>query len=324
VQRVAVVIPNWNGSARLAALFQCLGKQSHPIHQMIVSDNGSTDDSVAVAKHAGAQVIEMERNTGFSHAVNCGIRSAQAEWIAVLNNDVSPHVDWLAHLVAKGQHDNVWFATGKLLDARCHDRLDGAFDAICRGASAWRCGHGRRDSAVWNQPRRILFPPLTAALIRAELFERVGLLDEQFESYLEDIDFGIRCATGGFTGIYVPEAVAYHEGSATLGRWHHDTVQRIARNQLLLVAKHYPRGWVIRYGWPILVAQGLWGLTALRHGAFLAYIRGKMEGLARFRQSRGTAGDNFPSVIEQSEIEIRQLQHLTGFDLYWRLYFALT
>ena len=324
VPRVAIVIPNWNGSARLATLLQCLSKQSHPIQQLIVADNGSTDDSGAVAKRAGAHVLELGRNTGFSHAVNCGIRSAQADWIAVLNNDVSLHVDWLAHLMAKGQHDNVWFATGKLLDARRQDLIDGAFDAICRGASAWRCGHGRSDSTVWNQARRIFFPPLTAALIRAELFERVGLLDEQFESYLEDVDFGIRCAAGGFTGLYVPEAVAYHEGGASLGRWHPDTVRRIARNQLLLVAKHYPRGWVLRYGWPVLVAQGLWGLTALRHGAFLAYMRGKMEGLACFRESRGTACDNFSTIIQQSESDIRELQHLTGFDLYWRLYFALT
>ena len=321
---VAIVIPNWNGSARLATLFQHLERQSHPIQQVIVADNGSTDDSVSVAKRAGAQVIELGRNTGFSYAVNRGMRAAQADWVAVVNNDVSPHVDWLAHLVAKGQHDNVWFATGKLLDERCHDRIDGAFDALCRGASAWRCGNGRRDSSIWNQPRRIFFPPLTAALIRAELFERVGPLDEQFESYLEDIDFGIRCATAGFTGVYVPEAVAYHEGSATVGRWHRDTVRKIARNQLLLVAKHYPRGWVIRYGWPVLVAQGLWGLTALRHGAFLAYMRGKIEGLARFGESRGTARDNFSTILEQSESEIRELQRLTGFDLYWRLYFALT
>ena len=89
--------------------------------------------------------------------------------------------------------------------------------------------------------------------MRRELFEKVGWLDERFESYLEDVDFSLRSARKGCLGVYVPEAVAYHQGSATLGAWHPETARRIARNQLLLVAKHYPRGWLFRYGWPVLV-----------------------------------------------------------------------
>ena len=323
-RQITVVIPNWNGAARLASLFERLRGQSHPIEQIVVVDNGSTDDSARVARDAGASFVELGANLGFSRAVNCGIREARGGWIAIMNNDVAPEPDWLARLAERAASANAWFATGKLLDSRERGRIDGAFDAICRGACAWRCGHGRPDAPLWNQAREIRFAPFTAALFRAELFERVGLLDETFESYLEDIDFGIRCAGAGCTGLYVPEAVAYHEGSATLGRWHPDTVRNIARNQLLLVAKHYPSHWMRRYGWPVLVAQTLWGFTALRHGAFLAYLRGKLEGLRRFREARGSSTADFAAIVERSELEIRELQQLTGFDLYWRLYFALT
>ena len=321
---VAVVIPNWNGSARLATLLDRLGRQSHAIDRVIVVDNGSADDSVAVAKSAGASVIELAGNTGFSHAVNCGIRAVDSGWIAIMNNDVEPEPGWLARLMEKARTANVWFVTGKLLDAGEHTRMDGAFDAICRGACAWRCGHHRPDGPLWNQGREIRFAPFTAAVFRWELFQRVGLLDEDFESYLEDIDFGIRCATAGLAGAYVPEAVAYHAGSATLGRWHPETVRKIARNQLLLIAKHYPRKWILRYGWPVLVAQTLWGFAALRHGTGLAFLRGKLEGLRRFRRMRGKPVAGLADIVEQSESEIREYQRLTGFDLYWRLYFALT
>jgi GT2 family glycosyltransferase len=328
MQRVAMVIPNWNGSALLAQLLADLKQQSHPVDRVIVVDNGSTDDSTAVATRAGAEVIALGSNAGFSAAVNRGIRSAAAEWIGILNNDISLSQDWLAKLMEKISAGPAWFATGKLLDAAKRDQIDGSFDTLCRGGCAWRCGHGRPDSPLWNQPREIRFPPWTAAVFRAELFERVGLLDEQFESYLEDIDFGLRCASAGLTGWYVPEAVAYHQGSATLGRWHPDTVRRISRNQLLLVAKHYPRKWVLRYGWPVFIAQTLWGITALRHGAFVAYLTGKLEGLRRFGQLRGHSGANLPAgiaqILEQSEAELHEFQRLTGFDLYWRLYFALT
>jgi GT2 family glycosyltransferase len=321
---VTVIIPNWNGSALLAKLLGDLAGQSHRIDRIIVVDNGSTDDSVAVAEHAGSEVIKLGKNTGFSHAVNLGIQAGRSEWIAILNNDVSLQTDWLRNLVQQAEAAKAWFATGKLLDTASRDRIDGSFDAICRGACASRCGQGRPDSTFWNQPREIRLTPFTAAIFRKELFERVGLLDEGFESYLEDVDFGIRMAIAGFTGIYVPNAVAFHQGSATLGRWHPDTVRKIARNQLLLVAKHYPRKWVLRYGWPVFVAQTLWGLVALKHGAGAAYLKGKLDGLRLFHKSRGQSAANLPTIVESSEKELREIQRLTGYDLYWRLYFALT
>ena len=308
----------------LAKLLPALQSQSRHIDRILVIDNGSSDNSVEVANRAGAEVIPLDTNTGFSHAVNLGVQNAGADWVASLNNDVCPRPDWLAKLLENAQRANAWFAAGKLLDSSSTRTLEGAFDAICRGACAWRCGHGRPDSPQWNHPRQIHFAPFTAALFRAELFERVGLLDETFESYLEDIDFGLRCSLGNFQGIYVPDAVALHTGSATLGRWHPATVSKISRNQLLIVAKHYPRNWVLRYGWPVFVAQTLWGLVALRHGAGFAYLRGKLEGLVRFRSVRGLAATNFPAVVEASENEILEIQRLTGFDTYWRLYFALT
>jgi GT2 family glycosyltransferase len=228
----------------------------------------------------------------------------------------------LATLLSEALARDAWFATGKLLKGGPF--IDGTYDAICRGACPWRCGAGRRDGPLWNEPKRIRFAPFTAALFRAELFRRVGLLDEDYESYLEDVDFGLRCATGGLSGIYVPHAVAYHEGSATLGRWHPDTVRHIARNQVLLVAKHYPAGWVGRYGWPVLIAQILWGLVAFKHGTGLAYIGGKLEGILAFRRMRRAGPPAVLAILEESEREIRELQQATGFDLYWKAYFALT
>ena len=323
-QQVTAVIPNWNGALLLSNLLGLLRRQTQPVDRVIVVDNGSWDGSLTVARNFGAETIELGKNTGFSHAVNRGIQSAGSGWIAILNNDVAPEPDWLAKLMSAAEPAGAWFATGKLLDAARRDRLDGSFDAICRGACAWRCGQGRPDSPHWNQPREIGFAPFTAALVRWELFQEVGLLDENFESYLEDVDFGMRCAASGRNGVYVPEAVAFHQGSATLGRWHPDSVRKISRNQLLLIAKHYPRRWVLKYGWPVFVAQGLWGFVALRHGAAVAYLQGKSEGIRRFRAARGKSPANLAAIVERSEGEIRELQRLTGFDLYWRLYFTLT
>ncbi len=320
---VTVVVPNWNRRDLLARSLESLGRQTHPVEQVIVADNGSTDGSAQAAAAAGARVIELERNLGFSGAVNAGIRAARTPWIAVVNNDVEPEADWLERLHGAVERRGAWFGTGKLLNASHRDMIDGTFDVVCRGACSWRAGHGRSDSPQWSESGPAQMVPFTAALFRAGLFEKAGLLDERFGSYLEDVDFGLRCWKLGLEGVYAADAVAYHAGSATLGAWHPDVVRRIARNQVLLVAKHFPRRWFRRYGWPVLVAQGLWGLVALRHGALLPFLRGKIDGLRQYGAARDGSGD-VGELLEESEHTLFELQKRTGFNWYWRLYFALT
>ncbi len=327
---ITVVIPHWNRCDLIGPLLDRLHAQTCPIHEILVVDNGSTDGSVEVAENKGARVIALKENIGFAAAVNRGIQEARTSMIAIVNNDVDPQPDWLERLRKALDEPRVFFATGKLLDPARPGFIDGTYDTISRGACPWRVGQGREDGPVWSRRRRIRMAPMTAALFRADLFRRVGLLDERFGSYLEDVDFGLRCAKQGCFGMYVPDAVARHLGSATLGAWHRETVRRNARNQVLLVAKHYPARYLVRYGWQILVGQVLWGAVAARHGRGLAYCLGKLQGLWLFRQVRReiTRAGGWPrglsKVIDQSESEIYRLQRTAGFDRYWRLYFALS
>jgi GT2 family glycosyltransferase len=327
---VTAIIPNWNGEARLGDLLNDLAAQTQTVARVLVVDNGSTDGSLAVVQKHGAELIALDNNRGFAHAVNQGIQAAETPLVAILNNDIRISPEWLSVLTAALDADaRAAFATGKIYRLKQEEHneriLDGSFDAICRGGCAWRCGNDRPDSELWNHSVRIQMAPLTGAVVRRSLFEELGSLDETFESYLEDVDFGIRCALAGRSGLYVPRAEMEHWGSATLGMWHPETVRRIARNQVYLVAKHYPRKWVIRYGWPVLVAQLLWGVLALRRGALAAWLRGKIEGLYAFGRMRGgsVAPDTFAGVIQSSERTIYDLQRQTGFDPYWKLYFAL-
>ena len=315
---VSVIIPNWNGAHRLRKLFQTLSEQ-RPVHEVILVDNGSTDSSVELARDAGARVINFTTNRGFAAAVNRGVAEAAAQWLAIINNDVELGPGWLETLLSAATANSVAFATGKLLNTARPDLIDGTYDAVSRGGTAWRCGAGRPDGPMFNREVSIQFSPFTAVLVQKQLFTRVGPLDEQFESYLEDIDFGFRCAKLGARGLYVPQAVAYHQGSATLGRWHAETVRRMARNQLLLVAKHYPHPWIVRYGWSILVAQGVWGLLAIRHGAAGPWLRGIGQGLRLFRNARSPGPAGIAAVLAESESQI-----FSSPDRYWRIYFALT
>jgi GT2 family glycosyltransferase len=322
---ITAIVPVWNGRELLERLLASLEAQTEAAGELLVVDNGSTDGAPELARTRGARVIPMGRNAGFAAAVNRGIRESRGEWIAVLNSDVELAPDYFARLLAAGSAGG-WFATGKILAAGSGNRIDATFDALCRGGAAWRVGNGRADGPEFSVASPIWSAPWTAALFRTELFQRVGLLEESFESYLEDVDFGLRCAAQGLAGRYVPEALAWHRGSATLGRWHPETVRRIARNQLLLLARHYPRRLLVRWCWPIFVAQFLWGAVAFRHGAGFAWMRGAWQGLRRFFATRGQTLDAkvLDSVLRTNERLIRSIQLSTGFDLYWRLYFLLT
>jgi GT2 family glycosyltransferase len=312
---LTAVVPVWNGRELLARLLDTVAAQTLRPDEVVVVDNGSTDGAPDLARERGARVIAMGRNAGFAAAVNRGIESARRGWIAVLNSDVELAPEYFSKLTAASDT----FATGKIFDARRNGMLDGTFDLTCRGGTTWRAGSGRPDGEQWAKARRIWSAPWTAVLIRSEVLDRVGLLETRFESYLEDVDFGLRCAATGISGLYVPDAVAWHRGSATLGRWHPDTVRRIARNQVWLAARHLNRGsW-----WPTVVAQTLWGGVAARHGAAAAWLNGVVEGVRGFRGMRA-CGPELLEHLRENERSIRAAQSVGGLDSYWRLYFLLT
>jgi GT2 family glycosyltransferase len=310
---ITAIVPVWNGREHLAGLLDSLDAQTLRAGEVLAIDNGSTDGAPELARDRGARVIAMGRNAGFAPAVNRGIREARGDWVAILNSDVELAPDYFEKLVTAGAR----FATGKILsaDRTCGVTLDATFDLTSRGATTWRAGAGLPDAAPFDREREIASAPFTAVLFRADVFRAVGMLDESFESYLEDAEFGLRCAEHGIVGRYVSQACAVHIGSASLGRWHPETVRRIARNQLLLASLHFPaRNW-----WPVLVGQLLWGAVALRHGAGIAWLRGKCEGMRGFRFALKD-----PKVLEYLLRSNEQFIRTTSADSYWRLYFLLT
>lgn len=330
VMTVSAVIPHRNRSDLLEAALRSLFSQRLPPRvslEVIVVDNGSGDDSVAVAAELGARAVLLGSNQGVSRALNRGIAAAAGDWIALVNNDVELAPDWLAGLLAGALRAEAWFATGKVFDAARRDLLDGAGDAVCRGGAAWRLGHGKRDGPAFSVPRPTFFPAATASLFRREFFDRAGLFDEAFFAYLEDVDLGMRAATLGLRGIYLPQAVAWHQGSQTAGRWSERSVAWITRHQLLLLSKHYSERLMLRFARPVAVAQLLWAALALSRGRWRAWLRGFALGVADCRQhwrARPRRGEGrLAAALQAGEAEIASFQQVGGWDSFWKWYFLL-
>src|SRR5712691_8143348 len=98
MMKVAAVIPHWNRRDLLRALLDNLRRQTRGFDEIIVADNGSSDDSAEVALRAGARLVRLGANLGFAAAVNRGVAATDAEWVAILNNDVTLEAGWLAAL----------------------------------------------------------------------------------------------------------------------------------------------------------------------------------------------------------------------------------
>ncbi|MDE3196356.1 MAG: glycosyltransferase family 2 protein [Acidobacteriota bacterium] len=307
---IAAVIPVHNRLDLLDRLLATIRAQTVPFSEIILVDNFS-----GACLDPGCTVISMGENAGFARAVNRGWRAASAEWIAILNSDVELDPRWAERLLeAAGEAS---FATGTILSAADSSRIDGSYDLMSRAACAWRAGYGEPDTGGQRAP--IAVAPGTACLFRRDVLMRLGGFDETFESYLEDVDLGLRCLREGLGGVYVPGAVAWHHGSATFGRWNPAVVRLISRNQMLLVGRHYDRALFQSCFWPIVVGQLLWGAVALRHGAFGAWLTGKWQALRSFRLE-GHPTPEFRAFLAASEAEIRRRSR----DPYWRWYFRLT
>jgi GT2 family glycosyltransferase len=323
---VTVLIPNFNGEKLLEDCILSALRQSLPPSEILVVDDASTDRSPQLAAELGARVLALPENRGFAHAVNFGVLQSATEWIAIVNSDVTLARDWLAQLLDAASFNHAGYACGPITRRDQPDILDGSYDLLSRGACPWRAGSGFPLAAL-RPPEGFWLPSFTALLIRRDLFLEAGSLDETFGSYLEDVDFGLRISKLEQRGLFVPTALASHVGSATFGVWSYRATRLSSRNQLLLVARHYPNGWFRRFGRAVVAGQLLWGLLALRNGVFRAWLLGKLDALRIWNVVRDGFTHMDPARLDLNlancELGILKWQGNPARSPYWCWYFRL-
>ena len=240
---VAVIIPNWNGRHLLSRCVHALRSQTHCDVEIVIVDNGSTDGSVAYVRQHFPEVRIMANaeNRGFAAATNQGIRATQSRYVATLNNDTEVAPEWLAALIAAMEAaPDVGMCASKLLFADRPHIINSAGIAIDRVGIAWdRCG-GLRDAADVTEPVEVFGPCAGAALYRRDMLATVGLFDEDFFAYMEDVDLAWRARVAGWRCLYVPQARVLHHHSATGKEGSPFKNFHLGRNKVWLLLKNYP------------------------------------------------------------------------------------
>jgi len=245
--------------------------------EIIVVENEARPESVLhdpLPSHVRRLILAENRGT--TGSINRGIADSSSKYVLLLNNDVELDPKFLPTLVsALEENERYGFATGKLLKASERNRLDGAGDALLLGGGAFRLGHSDLDIGQFDRQCCVLAGCGAATLFRRSVLPEVKGLDEDFFAYLDDVDLALRAQLLGHGGVYVPDAVAYHIGSATLGSpFHPKIVEWVTRNQMLLVAKNYPGAVLVRLLPQIVVFQVLWLGIVLRRAKLLSYTKG--------------------------------------------------
>lgn len=276
--RLDIVIPNFNGKIFLPACLDSLQLQSYSDFHVIVVDNGSSDGSVEFLRqnYPAVEVLDWTENTGFSAAVNGGIKAGTAPLVFLLNNDTELDKYCLERLVIAARlNPGFDFFASKMLDYHDRSMLDGAGDFFLRGGVGYRIGTMEKDNEYYSTARQVFGACAGAALYRREFFEELGLFDEDFFAYLEDVDINLRANFRGKKCWYVPDARVFHIGSATTGsKINPFTVSLSTRNNLCLLVKNYPLLLFFRYLPVICVYQFFWFCFVIKKMQFVAYVQG--------------------------------------------------
>jgi GT2 family glycosyltransferase len=287
---VSIIIPALHRPDLTARCLQSLVQQTIPAndYEVVVVENDARPESILKDPlPPNVRRILLEQNYGTTASINFGIAASSSKYVLLLNNDVEVQPQFLTTLVEAMEGDqNCAFTTGKLLSATDRTRIDGAGDALLLGGGAYRLGHADPDTAQFETRRWILGGCGAATLFRRSVLEETEGLDADFFAYLDDIDLALCAHQLGYRGCYIPEAVAYHVGSATLGNpMHPKVIELITRNQLYLITKHYSGGvlWVLLPR--ILFFQLLWFAFVVRHRRLLAYMGGVLTAGMSIRRS---------------------------------------
>jgi GT2 family glycosyltransferase len=225
--RVGLVIVTYNAAAHLDRCLAAVAAQARPPDRLVLVDNGSQDQTRAVAHATAArlslplELVASERNLGFAAANNRAVALLDdCEAIATLNPDAFPEPEWLAALVeAAAAHPDAASFASRLMMPGSPARVDGSGDVYHASGLAWRHAHGAPASEVQDllEARPVFAACAAAALYRRDDWVRAGGFDERYFCYAEDVDLGFRLQLLGRTCRYVPDAVAVHLGSSSSG-----------------------------------------------------------------------------------------------------------
>ena len=312
--QVSVIIPNYNNVSLLKELLSSLDKIKTPF-DIIIVDNNSQDDSVLFIKENYPQIklIVNKQNEGFAKAVNQAIKVAETPYLFLLNNDTVVCDDTIEELLKTIAIDSKIFSvSSKMIQYDNPQFIDDAGDEYT--ILSWSKKRGNnRDISKYTTSCEVFSACAGAALYRREYFDEIGLFDENFESYVEDMDLSFRARIHGYISYYCADAIVYHHGSATTGsRYNPFKVKISARNNIYLIYKNMPNWMLIVNAIFFMIGILIKILFFYKKGYADEYIEGIKEGLSTRNKLKKTEITSHKNLLK---IEWLMIKNTLGYIL---------
>ncbi len=283
---VAIVILNWNGKMFLEQFLPALTAHSGSAVQLVVADNGSTDDSLSYLETSwpGIRIIRLSRNYGFARGYNAALKQVQADYYVLLNSDVEVTAGWLQPLIDLMESDEqIGACQPKLLDWKQRNLFEYA-----GAAGGWMDRYGypfakgrvfdalEEDKGQYDRPEPVFWASGACLCIRSALFHQLHGFDAYFFAHQEEIDLCWRLQLAGFQIFSCPQSVVYHVGGGTLPYSNPQKTYLNFRNNRIMLSKNLPfrtKLWIMPARC-FLDAISAWkGLFSGNWGYFLAVLK---------------------------------------------------
>lgn len=249
--KVSVIILNWNGRELMEKFLPSVVKYTSPeIAEIIVADNGSTDDSVAMLKERfpSVRLILLDKNYGFAEGYNKAIDRIDSEYTVLLNSDVEVTPRWIeAPIKAMDTNSNIAGVQPKIRSQR-----NKSFFEYAGAAGGWMDAYGypfcrgrilgvvEKDCGQYDTPANIFWASGACLFIRTAVYKKEGGLDANFFAHQEEIDLCWRLRSRGYRLLYTPQSTVYHVGGGTLRTESPHKTFLNFRNNLLMIYKNMP------------------------------------------------------------------------------------
>ncbi len=257
----SVIVLNYNGKHCIGITFNSLIKLNYPTnrYEIIVVDNGSTDDSVSTVEkiqnlnpklqaNPKIQILKLKQNIGFAGGNNEGIRKAKGKYVVLLNNDCTVDRNWLKELVAVAEKDEKIFAVNpKVYLGETNKIQNAGIRVFANGYSQDRGAEPKNnvqdyedDKGQYDKKVPVDAVCAVASLYRKKTLEKIGLLDDSFFLYYEDVELSLRAKKAGYKLIYAPKAIARHLHSASSVELSPFFIYHAEKGRLLLLILQFP------------------------------------------------------------------------------------
>ena len=301
---ISVIIVNYYGRHFLDACLSSFTNQTFQDFEIILVDNASADGSAEYVHNQfpSVKVVENIENRGFAGGINDGVRVACGDYILTLNNDTIACPGLLEHLKdAMDADDTIGMCAPKMLFP--DGSINSAGICISRSGAAWDRGMFEQDTGQFDIPEEVFGPCAGAGLYRKKMLDEIGLFDEDFFLFMEDVDLAFRARLAGWKCMFVPSARVTHLHGGTAGYKSQVSVYYGNRNIIWYVVKNFPIKTLLMCS-PWIIGRNIGIIPCyLFSGMVRLLVKSKIDalkGIKKIARKRDTIRINIP------ETEIRQ------------------